>query len=97
MASRGDEIHIDGNNTDEDPYTCQSGKSQYPGIYINKSVSLIGSTDPISQIKCTETDIRINGSTEIAEKMNVTFFRLLFKRSRVIIQDSSMNINACKF
>ena len=97
LASRGDEIHIDGNNTDEDPYTCQSGKSQHPGIYINKSVSLIGSADPIPQIKCTETDIRINGSTEIAEKMNVTFFRLLFKQSRVIIQDSSMNINACKF
>lgn len=96
LASRGDEIHIDGNNTDKDPYTCQSGTSQHPGIYINKSVSLIGSANPIPQIKCTETDIRINGS-EIAEKMDVTFSRLLFKQSRVSIQDSSININACKF
>ena len=72
LASRGDKIHIDGNNTDKHSYTCQSGTSQHPAIYINKTLSLIGSTHPMPQICCfEETGLVFNGS-DSAEDMNIT-------------------------
>ena len=97
LASRGDHIHIDGTNTDKDPYTCQSGKSRYPGLNINKSVSLIGSASPMPQIRCSQgTGLMFKGSDN-AEQMNVTLSGLLVNESFVGVQDSFVNIHGCKF
>ena len=97
LASRGDKIHIDGNNTDKYPYTCQSGTSQHPGIYMNKTLSLIGSANPMPQIRCfEETGLVFNGS-DSAEDMNITISGLLFSESLVYVQDSSVHIDGCKF
>ena len=44
LATSGDQILLDGTGTDKDPYICLTGESQDPGIYIDESLSLIGST-----------------------------------------------------
>ena len=97
MASSGDHIHLEGTNTDKDPYTCQSGTSEHPGIYINRRLSMIGSASPMPQIRCTEgTSVTFNGSDSV-EKINVTFSGLHLKNSFVSVQDASVNIGGCKF
>ena len=100
MASRWDHIHLDGTNTDKDPYTCQSGASEHPGIYINKSLSLIGSAGPMPQIRCTEgtgsAGLTFNCSDDV-EHTNVTLSRILVNGTLVSIQDSSAKIDGCRF
>ena len=97
LASRGDKIHIDGNNTDKYPYSCQSGTSQHPGIYINKTLSLIGSANPMPQIRCFEETGLVFSGSDSAEDMNITISGLLFSESLVYVQDSSVHIDGCKF
>lgn len=97
LASFGDIIYLDGTNTDQDPYTCQSQTSEYPGIYIFKSLSLIGYGNPMAQIRCSEgTGLIFNGSYE-GEQMNVTISRLFVNESFVRFEDSSVLIDGCKF
>ena len=97
MATSGDQILLDGADTDKDPYTCLSGESQYPGIYINESLSLIGSANPIPQIQCTErTGFIFNGS-DSAEQMNITISGLILHETFLRIHDSSVNIDGCRF
>ena len=76
MASRGDQIHLDGTNTDKEPYTCQPGTSEHPGIYINTSLSLIGYGISRPQIRCSEgTNLAIDGSAD-GEATNVNIFQV---------------------
>ena len=97
LASREDRIHLDGTNTDKNPYTCQPVTSNHPGIYINRSLSLIGYASPMPQIRCSEgTGLTFNGSDN-AQQMNVTLSGLLVNESFVSVQDSSVNIDGCKF
>ncbi len=97
LASRGDLVYLDGNNTEKDPYTCQSGHSQHPGININKSLSLIGFGPMPPQIRCSEgTSLTFNGS-HIASDMDVTLSRLLLKETFVCFQDFSAKIDGCSF
>ena len=94
-ASSGDRIHLDGTNTDKDPYTCQSGTSGHPGIFVNKSLSLIGFGSPV--IRCSEgTNLVFNGSNR-GGQMDVTLSGLLVKESFLNVQDSSVKIDGCKF
>ena len=97
LATSGDQILLDGTDTDKDPYNCLSGESQYTGIYINESLSLIGSTNPMPQIQCSEgTGFIFNGS-DSAEKMNITISGLVLHETFLRIQDSSLNIDGCRF
>ena len=97
LATSGDQILLDGTDTDKDPYNCLSGESQYPGIYINESLSLIGSAYPMPQIRCTEgTGFIFNGS-DSAEQMNITISGLILHLPFLRIQDSSLNIDGCRF
>ena len=97
MATSGDQILLDGTGTDKDPYICLTGESQYPGIYIDESLSLIGSTNPMPQIQCSEgTGFIFNGSYS-AEKMNITILGLVLHETSLRIQDSSLNIDGCTF
>ena len=96
MASRGDSIYLDGTNTENDPYACQSGNAELPGIHINNSLSLIG-TGPKARIRCSKgTGLTFDGSDN-AQQMDVTLTNLLFTESFVRFQDSSAKISACKF
>ena len=45
MATSGDQILLDGTGTDKDP----DKESQDPGIYIDESLSLIGSTTKVGR------------------------------------------------
>ena len=88
---------MNGTDTDKDPHNCLSGASQYPAIYINESLSLIGSTNPMPQIQCSEgTGFIFNGS-DSAEKMNITISGLVLHETFLRIQDSSLNIDGCRF
>ena len=97
MATSGDQILLDGTDTDKDPYNCLSGESQYPGIYINESLSLIGSANPMPQIQCSEgTGFIFNGSNS-AGQMNITISGLVLHETFFRIQDSSLDIDGCRF
>ena len=97
MATSGDQILLDDTDTDKDPYNCLSGESQYPGIYINESLSLIGSANPMPQIQCSEgTGFIFNGSNS-AEQMNITISGLVLHETFLRIQDSSLDIDGCRF
>ena len=99
LASRGDHIYLDGTNTDRHPYNCtgQTGISEYPGIYVNKSLSLIGYNSPMPQIRCPDgAGLTFNGADD-AEQMNVTLSRLFVNESFVTFLDSSAKISGCTF
>ena len=88
---------MDGTNTDKYPYTCQSSTSEYSGIYINKSLSLIGYGSSLPEIRCSAgTSLAFIGSDN-AEKMTVTLSKLFFNESFVRVQDFSVEINECTF
>ena len=71
--------------------------SEHTGIYINKSLSLIGYGSPMPQIRCSEgTGFDFNGS-DIAEQMNVTLSGLFVNESFLSFQDCSAKIDGCKF
>ena len=97
LASRGDHIYVDGTNTDKDPYTCQSASSLHSGIYINKSLSLIGFGPMPPRIRCSErTSLTFDGS-DSAQQMDINLSGLVLDDSFVHFQDSSVNIDSCKF
>ena len=97
LASRGDHIYLDGTNTEKDPYTCQSGTSPHPGIYINKSLSLIGFGPMHPHIRCPEgTSLTFDGSGS-AQETEINLSRLFLDDSLVNFKDSSVNIESCKF
>ena len=97
LASSGDRILLDGTNTDKDPYNCSSGTSHHPGIYVNKSLSLIGYTSPMPHVRCNKgMGLMLNG-TDTAEEVNVTISGIVVYEGFVKIQDSSVNIDGCKF
>ncbi|KAL9969746.1 hypothetical protein ACROYT_G022001 [Oculina patagonica] len=96
LASHGDHIHLDGTNTEKDPYTCQSMTPQHPGIYINKSLSLIG-LGPRPQIRCANgTWLTFDGSDNTYQ-MEVTLSKLLVKETFVLFRDASAEIRDSEF
>jgi len=97
LASRGDHIHVDGTNTDREPYTCQSAWSEQLGVYINKSLSLIGYGNPLPQIRCSKGRGLVIYDPVDAEEMNVTLSGLIFKESSITVQDASAIIDGYKF
>ena len=97
LASGGDHIYLDGTNTDKYPYTCQSRTSEHPGIYINKSLSLIGYGSSLPQIRCFQgTSLFFIGS-ENGQEMTVRLSGLFFNESAVRVQDFSVEIDDCTF
>ncbi|KAJ7378424.1 hypothetical protein OS493_022958 [Desmophyllum pertusum] len=103
LATRGSgyyHIHLDGTNTERDPYNCirtSTDTSHHPGIYINKSLSLIGFGLMPPRIRCSEgTNLTFDGSDN-AQQMEVSLSGLLLKESFVYFQDSSAKIDGCKF
>ena len=97
LASSGDRIYLDGTNTLKDPYTCQSGNSLRPGIYINKRLSLIGYGPIPPRIRCAEgNNMTFDGSNN-AQQINFTLSGLYLNESSVYFQDSSVNIDSCTF
>ena len=65
--------------------------------YTLTSLALIGSTYPMPQIQCSEgTGLIFNGSYS-AEKMNITISGLVLHEPFLRIQDSSLNIDGCRF
>ena len=97
LASSGDYIHLDGNKTDKDPYTCQSKSAEYPGIYIRKSLSLIGFGRMVPRIRCLQGKSILFSGSEDEGSMKVSLSGLHFNESFVKFQDTSVTIDNCKF
>ena len=73
LASSGDHILLDGNNTDKDPYNCQSMSPEHSGVQINKSLSIMGYGSPMPHIQCSKgAGLQFNGSNN-EQQMNVTY------------------------
>ena len=97
LASSGDHILLDGNNTDKDPYNCQSMPPELSGVQINKSLSIMGYGSPMPHIQCNKgAGLQFNGSNN-EQQMNVTLSRLLVSQSSIMVQDSSVRIDGCRF
>ena len=95
MATSKDYIYLDGTNTENDPYTCQSETTIHPGIYINKSLSLVGFGPKPPHIRCSE-GLKFDGSDD-AQYKSITLSGLFLDESLVYFQDSSVTIDRCKF
>ena len=97
LASSGDHILLDGNNTDKDPYNCQSRSPELSGVQINKSLSIMGYGSFMPHIQCNKgAGLQFNGSNN-KHQMNVTLSRLLVSQSSIMVQDSSVRIDGCRF
>ena len=97
LASSGDHILLDGNNTDKDPYNCQSRSPELSGVQINKSLSIMGYGSFMPHIQCNKgAGLQFNGSVN-EQQMNVTLSRLLVSQSSIMVQDSSVHIDSCRF
>ena len=97
LASDGAHIYLDGDNTDKDPYTCDSTSTlSYPGIYVNKSLSFVrfGATP---QIRCFNgTNVIFEGSNNDFE-VNVVLSGLIFNDTIITFRDSSAIMDGCEF
>ena len=97
LVSPGDHLYLDGNNTERDPYTCQSGSLAHPGIYINKSLSLIGFGPMRPRIRCSKENKLTIGGSDNTHQVNITLLGLFLSESFAYFQDSSVKIDNCKF
>ena len=97
LASRGDHILLDGSNTDKDPYNCQSRSPEHLVVQINKSLSIMGYGSPMPHIQCNKGEgLQFNGSDN-KQQMRVALSRLLVSQSSIMVLDSSVHIDGCRF
>ena len=96
-ASRDDSIYLDGTNTDKNPYTCQPGASAYPGISIDKGLSLIGYGNQLAWIQCSGgSSLTFNG-TSASRSMHTKLSNIGFKGRALNFLDSSAHIENATF
>ena len=97
LASSGDHILLDGNNTDKNPYNCQSMSPELSGVQINTTLSIMGYGSPMPHIQCKKGEgLQFKGSDN-EQQMNVTLSRLIVSQSSIMVQDSSVHIDDCRF
>ena len=97
LASSGDHILLDGSNTDKDPYNCQSRSPEHSGVQINNSLSIMGYGSPMPHIQCNKGEgLQFNGSDN-KQQMRVALSRLLVSQGSIMVQDSSVHIDRCRF
>ena len=97
MATHDDVIYLDGTNTSKNPYTCDSG-TLHPGIYINKSLSLIGFGSPLPRIRCSGGSfLAFNGSVDALHEIRANISGIIFSGSSLTFLESSAYIQNCKF
>ena len=97
MATHDDVIYLDGTNTSKNPYTCDSG-TLHPGIYINKSLSLIGFGNPLPRIRCSGGSfLAFNGSADALHEIRANISGIFFSGSSLTFLESSAYIQNCKF
>ena len=97
LASSGDHVLLDGSNTDKDPYNCQSRSPEHLGVQINKSLSIMGYGSPMPHIQCNKGEgLQFNGSDN-KQQMRVALSRLLVSQGSIMVQDSSVHIDGCRF
>ena len=97
LATHDDVIYLDGTNTSKNPYTCDSG-TLHPGIYINKSLSLIGFANPLPRIRCSGGSfLAFNGSVDALHEIRANISGIIFSGSSLTFLESSAYIQNCKF
>ena len=97
VALRDDSIYLDGTNTDKNPYTCQPGASAYPGIFIDKGLSLFGYGNQLAWIQCSgQNSLTFNG-TSAPRGMHTKLSNIAFKSVAMNFLDSSTHIENATF
>ena len=97
LATHDDLIYLDGTNTSKNPYTCDS-RTLHPGIYINKSLSLIGFGNPLPRIRCSGGSfLAFNGSVDALHEIRANISGIIFSGSSLTFLESSAYIQNCKF
>jgi len=97
LATHDDLIYLDGTNTGKNPYTCDSG-TLHPGVYINKSLSLIGFGNPLPRIRCSGGSfLAFNGSVDALHEIRAHISGIIFGASSLTFLESSAYIQNCKF
>ena len=97
LATHDDLIYLDGTNTSKNPYTCDS-ETLHPGIYINKSLSLIGFGNPLPRIRCSRGSfLAFNGSVDALHEIRANISGIIFSGSSLTFLESSAYIQNCKF
>lgn len=89
-------MFLDGTNTDSDPYNCQPVTPYHPGIYISKSLSLIGSGSK-ARITCTDGHVFIFSGLDSDLQMEVILRNLEFHNTPISFLDSVAEIHHCTF
>ena len=97
MASRDDSIHLNGTNTDKNPYTCKPGASAYPGILIDKALSLIGYGNQLAWIQCSGGNSLTFNGTSASQRMRTKMSNIGFKGGAMNFLDSSAHIKNALF
>ncbi|XP_074623281.1 uncharacterized protein LOC141881405 [Acropora palmata] len=97
VASRDDSIHLNGINTDKNPYTCQPGASAYPGIFIDKALSLIGYGNQLAWIQCSGGNSLTFNGTSASQRMRTKISNIGFKGGAMNFLDSSAHIENATF
>lgn len=94
LASSGDQVYLDGADTNKNPYTCHATQPHPGALYVNKSLTFkrFGS---VPQIRCLNWTI-FNGSNSGLE-VNVILPGLLFSDTVVSFRDSSAVVDGCEF
>ena len=96
-ATHDDLIYLDGTNTGKNPYTCDS-RTLHPGIYINKSLSLIGFGNPLPRIRCSGGSfLAFKGSVDALHEIRANISGIIFSGSSLTFLESSAYIQNCKF
>ena len=97
LATDDDLIYLDGRNTGKNPYTCDSGTLR-SGIYINKSLSLIGFGNPLPRIRCSSGSfLAFKGSVDALHEIRANISGIIFSGSSLTFLESSAYIQNCKF
>lgn len=97
VASRDDSIYLDGTDTDKNSYACQQGASAYPGIFIDKGLSLIGYGNQLAWIQCSGRNSLTFNGTSASRGMRTKISNIGFKGGAMNFLESSAHIENATF
>ncbi|EDO49986.1 predicted protein [Nematostella vectensis] len=91
----GSFVYIDGTGTLTNPYTCINVTSNHPGIFVNRSISLIGYNFPVF-IECGHEQ-GLTFEAKSGSDLLVKLAGLVLLNSLIKVVDSSIDIDNCQF
>ena len=96
QLSTGLYIYLDGTDTLEKPYACQSSDARYSGILLTKSVSFVGIKSR-AHISCLHSRPWTADGTERKHGIRISFSGLAFLHTPVLLLDASVAVDDTVF